>query len=268
LGATPVRGSLTTFSTLTSEAAKADAVLHCAFIHDFESGWDAVLKADRDAISALAAGLKGSGKALVVSSGSGGRAPDPNGGEVDETAGPDPNFPLTGRTDAEDFALAKSKDGIRVSVIRVAPFAYGRGGSTFIPWLMGKAVASGESLYVGDGSNHVTGIHIDDLADLYLKVAEKGSGLYNGTSSTNFRAKELAGAIGEVLGVKTRGVEREEASKEERLGMILALFLGMECRNSSKKARVELGWSPRGVDLISDVARGSYRETAAKLKQK
>lgn len=219
-------------------------------------------------MSALAAGLKGSNKALVVSSGSGGRKPDPAGGEVDETAGPDPDFPLTGRTDAEDFALAKSKDGIRVSVIRVAPFAYGRGGSSFIPWLMGKAHASGESLYIGTGNNHVTGVHIDDLADLYLKAAEKGSGIYNGTSETNRTAKELAGAIGEVLGVETRGVSREEASREERLGMILALFLGMECRNSSRKARSELGWMPKGVDLISDVARGSYRETAAKLKQK
>jgi len=221
-------------------------------------------------VSALASGLKGSGKALVVSSGSGGRVPDPKGGEVDETAGVDPEFPLKGRGDAEDFALRKGKEeGVRVSVIRVAPFAYGRGGSSFIPWLMAKAVARGESLFVGDGRNHVTGVHIDDLAELYLLVAEKGKeGFYNGTNETQRTARELAEAIGEVCGVKTTGVEREEAGKEDNLGMVLALFLGMECRSSSRKAREELGWSPKGVDMISDVSKGSYKEAAAKLKQK
>lgn len=34
LGAVPIRGELSSLETLQSESAKADAVIHCAFIHD------------------------------------------------------------------------------------------------------------------------------------------------------------------------------------------------------------------------------------------
>ncbi|KAF4634195.1 hypothetical protein G7Y89_g3904 [Cudoniella acicularis] len=250
LGVIPIRGDLSTFDILEQESAKADVVFHCAFNHDFaNTSYDDILRADCDAVNALAKGLKGSGKPLIVSSGSGAKAPDPNGGETDENSPVDENFPLKGRLAVEEYAMEKNKDGIRVSIIRLAPFVYGRGGSTFLPWLIAKAHAARESLYIGDGSTHVTAVHVDDAATLYLAVAKHAAqgGIFNGSGSTNVTAKEVAEAIGTLLGVPVRSVTREEAVREEKLGMILTLFLGMECRSSNKKAREELGWMPAGT---------------------
>jgi nucleoside-diphosphate-sugar epimerase len=272
LGAVPIRGDLSTFDTLEQESAKADVVLHCAFIHDFVGGkisYDEVIRADCDAVNAIAKGLKGSGKPLIVSSGSGGKVPDPNGGEVDETAPVDEDFPLKARMASEQYAMDKTKDGIRVSLIRIAPFVYGRGGSVFIPWLIAKAHAAGESLYIGDGSSRMTTLHVDAAATLYLAVAKHATGgIFNGSGSTTVTAKEIAEAVGTLLNVPVRSVTKEEAVKDESLGPILTLFMGTECRSSNKKAREELGWKPTGIDLPTDVAQGSYKESAAKLAQK
>lgn len=212
--------------------------------------------------------MKDSGKHLIVSSGSGGRVADPNGGETDEMAAEDEGFPLRERMVSDRLAMEKEKEGIRVSVLCVAPFVYGRGGSTFLPWLIDKAYSAKVSLYVGDGSQNVTTLHVDDAATLYLAVAKHGTGgIFNASGSTTLTAKEVAEAVGTLLNVPVRSVAMEEAVKNEYLGPILALFMSMQCRSSSKKAREELGWKPVGVDLPTDVAHGSYVEYAAKLAQ-
>ncbi len=270
LGVLPVRGDLSSFDTLTQESAKADVVLHCAFNHDFTPGnFEKVVQMDSEAVNALAKGLKGSGKRLIVSSGSGGRIGDPNGGEFDETAPEDENFPLKARMAADRHTLEKSQDGIRVSVLRIAPFVYVRGGSSFVPWLIAKAYSARVSLYIGDGSQKVTTLHVDDAAALYLAVAKHATGgVFNATGSTTTTAKEIAEAVGTLLKVPVRSVTREEAAKEENLGPILSMVMGTQHRASNKKAREELGWTPTGIDLPSDVSRGSYVAYAAKLAQK
>ena len=73
LGAIPIRGDLD--QSLRQESAKADAVIHCAFGHDFsgKTPYEEIIRTDTEAVNAIAKGLRGSNKALVVSSGSGGR---------------------------------------------------------------------------------------------------------------------------------------------------------------------------------------------------
>ncbi|KAF4616205.1 hypothetical protein G7Y89_g15201 [Cudoniella acicularis] len=269
LGVVPIRGDLSSFDTLTQESAKADVVLHCAFTHDFAGGkFEESVRIDCEAINALAKGLKGSGKRLIVSSVSGGRLADPNGGEIDETAPADENFPLKARMASERYAMEKNKEGIRVSLLRIAAFVYGRGGSTFIPWLIAKAHSARVSLYIGDGSQKVTTLYIDDAATLYLAVAKHATGgIFNGSGSTTTTAKEIAEAVGTLLNVPVRSVTTEEAVKDENLGPILSLVMGTQYRSSNKKAREELGWKPTGIDLPTDVAYGSYIEYATKVAQ-
>jgi len=263
LGAVPIRGELSSFDSLEQESAKADVVFHCAFIHDFGDGFAKAVGADCDAVDAIAKGLKGSGKHLIVSSGSGGHVQDPNGGEVDETAAVDETSLLKARKPAEQYALSKNKDGFRVSLIRVAPFVYGRGGSTFLPWLIAKAREAGKTFYIGDGSARMTAVHVDDAATLYFAVAKQPTGgVFNGTGSTTVTAKEIAEAIGKLLNVPVYSVTKEEAVKDENLGPFLSLFLDTECRSSNKKAREELGWKPTGIDLVTDVTEGSYKKFA------
>ncbi|TVY24775.1 Uncharacterized protein LHYA1_G007561 [Lachnellula hyalina] len=275
LGVIPIRGDLTTFSLLAQESAKADVVLHCAFNHDFSGGaFEENVRIDCEAINALADGLKGSGsgKHLIVSSACGGRVPDPDGGEVDETAAEDANFPLKARRVSDAHAMAKDGDGVKVSLLHIAPLVYGRAGSAFVPMLIARAHAAREALYIGDGSQKMTTLHVDDAATLYLALAKHSAstgGAFNASGSTTNTAKEVAEAVGTLLHVPVRSVTLEEAVKEENLGPLLSMVMGTQyvCRASSKKAREELGWKPTGVDLPTDVAHGSYTKYAAKLAQ-
>ncbi|KAG6847259.1 hypothetical protein H0H93_009247, partial [Arthromyces matolae] len=70
LGATPVRGDLSTLDILSSESANADIVFHLAFNHsEIATNLDKVLDLEVKAVDALAEPLVGTNKPLVVSSG-------------------------------------------------------------------------------------------------------------------------------------------------------------------------------------------------------
>ena len=69
-GAEVHRGDLENLESLRSGAANADAVIHTAFNHDF-SKFVANCEADRRVIEALGDALAGSGRLLIVTSGTG-----------------------------------------------------------------------------------------------------------------------------------------------------------------------------------------------------
>ncbi len=67
-GAEVLRGDLDDLATLRAGAASSDGVIHLAFIHDF-TDFQTSVSADRCAIETMAAALEGSGKPLVIASG-------------------------------------------------------------------------------------------------------------------------------------------------------------------------------------------------------
>ena len=67
-GAEVLRGDLADLDTLRAGAASSDGVIHLAFIHDFTQ-FEASVHADARAIEAMGAALAGSGKPLVIASG-------------------------------------------------------------------------------------------------------------------------------------------------------------------------------------------------------
>lgn len=269
LGAVPIRGDLTTLDTIRTESSKADAVIHCAFVHDWSGAtpYDEILRLDREAVDAIAEGIKGTNKALVVSCGCAGTQPDPNGGEVDEDGPLMADFPLARRYESEVNALEKGKLGIRVSSIRLAPFVYGRAGSGFLPMMIKFAAVSGQACYVGEGNVRTTSIHVEDAATMYLAAAKSDGGVFNGSGDTTITNKAMAEAVGKLLEFPARSVTAEEAMKPENLGPLLTMVTGLEVRASNRKAREVLGWKPEGVDLLTDTSEGSYKELAKALKK-
>ena len=110
LGATPVRGELTSLDVLRQESAKAEAVLHLGFIHDFGMDFGEILRIDVAAVDALAEPLCGTGKPFVITSGTAVVEPDRAGGETTEDSPLSQTFPLKDRIRSERHALRLSED--------------------------------------------------------------------------------------------------------------------------------------------------------------
>jgi nucleoside-diphosphate-sugar epimerase len=174
LGATPVRGDLATLSVLTEQAAKADVVI--SIVDSLASNYS-ISRSERFRINsaandALAEGLKGSGKALILTGGSLHAAPDAEGRETDETS---PGWPAD-HWAAFDLGHIKQEYvdmGIRVCPVRLAPYVYGRGGSG-VRLFMGMWSKQGEGMVIDGGGMRTTAVSVDDACRLYLLVAEKG----------------------------------------------------------------------------------------------
>ena len=66
------------------------------------------------------------------------------------------------------------------------------------------------------------------------------------------------------MGLPVRSVSYEEA--EAKWGHFLTAFVQFENRASNRKAREELGWQPKGLDMLSDIRSGSYRDMVEKLR--
>ncbi|KAL2830454.1 hypothetical protein BDW59DRAFT_140984 [Aspergillus cavernicola] len=266
LGATPVRGDLNGTDLLTEESKNADVVFHLAFDHDFSKPYEQLVNLDKTAVSALAKGLEGSGKPLIVTHGTAGVVPDPNGGETDETT-PQADHPFGNREVAERYALTFAETGVRVASIRLPQYVYGRGNTTgFAAQLIKLAIKSGESVYVGDGEYCFSDVYVDDAAQLYLLAAKnaKAGDIFNGTGHTTTTYKALASAISDAVEVPARSITKDEAF--ERWGPFLSMFIGITNRASNRKAIDRLGWKPVGPGLLWEVVSGSYVAVAEKFK--
>ncbi|KAL4788385.1 hypothetical protein BJX76DRAFT_353407 [Aspergillus varians] len=266
LGATPVRGDLKDSSLLTEESKNADIVFHLAFDHDFTKPYEELIKLDINSVTALAKGLEGTGKPLIVTNGTAGVQADPNGGETDETT-PQAAHPFGNREVAERHAFTFADKGVRVVSIRLPQYVYGRGNTTgFAAQLIKLAIKSGEAVYIGDGEYCFSDVYVDDAAQLYLLAAKnaRAGDIFNGTGHTTTTYKAMAAAISELLKVPARSITPDQAA--ERWGPFLAGFIGIRNRASNKKAVEQLGWKPVGPGLLWEVHTGSYVAVAEKFK--
>ncbi|KAI1340626.1 putative NAD dependent epimerase/dehydratase [Xylariaceae sp. FL0016] len=266
LGGVPVRGDLHAVDVLRAEAAAADVVINLADAWmQHRDDYGKVVEIDRAAVQAMAAGLRGTEKPLIITSGTALAKPDPEGGETDENAEEVEN-PLNGRWRCEGNGLALAEQGVRVCAVRLAPYVYGRGGSG-VRLFMGMFAKMGEVCYIGDGAVQTSVVHVDDAARLYLLVAKHGKKgeIYNGVSNTEVSVKEMSAAEAEVLGVPL--VSRTKEEVEARGGPILAAFLGSGNRASGAKARRQLSWVPREAGILEDISTGSYAEVAKDFRQ-
>lgn len=255
LGATAVRGEFTSLETLREQSANADVVVHLARIHDPSAEMDEVLRIEAAALDAIGDGLQGSGRRLLVTSGTGLAAPDPAGGETTEDAPVAQGAnPLLKRIRSERHALGLGERNISVSVIRLPPYVYGRGGGGgFLTVLLQMAATAGGSVYISDGALRTSAVHVDDAVRLYLLAAERGRAgeVYNGAASTTVTMREITEAIGHVLRVPVSSISLEEA--EARWGAFAVMFFNRENRASNRKAVRELGWQPEEAGLLKDI---------------
>ncbi len=247
-GAEVVRGTLDDVDLLADAAAKADAVIHLAFDHDFSRFADNA-EQERKAIEAMGGALVGTDKPLLYTAGllllTEGRV----SAETDMPPVFDPKFPRMNET----AGVALSEKGVRVAAIRLAPSVHGMGDQMFMAFMAGIARATGVSAYVGDGSNRWPAIHVSDAGKLYRKVLESGvtSRAYHGAAEEGVRFKDIAEAIGRALNLPV------EPRPAEHFGA-LAVFAASDSPASSAFTRKITGWEPTGPTLLEDLGTPGY----------
>lgn len=252
LGIEPVLGSLDDSAILSSAVRDADAVIHTA-------------NADhRAAVESMLPALAGSGKAFLHTSGSS-IVGDQAWGEPGATTYEDdtPFTPGPGRAArvaVNQRVLAAAGDGVRAIVISPSLiYGTGRGAhrdSIQVPRLVDLAKKCGVARHVGRGENIWANVHIDDLADLYLRALDKapaGASYYaeNGECSMRVLAEAISRALG--YGGRTQGMSKDEAIAEFGEGPA-AYTYGSNSRVRATRARRELGWAPRQDSLLQSIA--------------
>lgn len=248
VGAEAHRGSLGDLESLTRGARRADGVIHTAFNHDF-STYVANCEDDRHVIEALGAGLAGSPRPLVVTSGTAIAASLP-GQPSREDAAPVSSADVP-RAASDEAAAALVAAGGNASVVRL-PQVHNTVMQGFVTYVIAAAREKGLSAYVGDGANRWPAAHVLDVARLYrmaLEKAEPGA-MYNAVAEEGIQLREIAEVVGRRLGLPISSIAPEAA--EGHFGW-LAPFAMRDMPASSDLTRHKLGWVPTGSGLLADV---------------
>ncbi|MEN0129715.1 MAG: NAD-dependent epimerase/dehydratase family protein [Brevundimonas sp.] len=237
-GAVAVVGDLRARDELVELLRSVDGAIHLAAVDDGTAP-----EFDDAVIDAVVAAFEGTDKPYVHTSGVWIWGA---GADLTEQSPLDPPAIVAWRLARESRLLGS---GVRASII--APgIVYGHGRGIGVGVLAdGKRDDSGALLLVGDGEQHWTTVHVDDLAELYVQVlqaAPKGE-RFLGVSGENPTVREIAEVVSDRV-----APESVEASRE-RLGEAFADALLLDQQASGAKAR-SLGWAPVRPSLLEELA--------------
>jgi nucleoside-diphosphate-sugar epimerase len=254
LGADTLAGALENLDALQAGAKAADGVIHMAFGGSFADPEDLVRR-DRTAIETLGQALAGSGKPFVSTSGT---LVMPGGRVTAEDDAPDPESIAWFRIPGEQACLAFADQGVRSSVVRLAPTVHGPGDYGFIPMLIAAARKHGLSAYVGDGANRWPAVHRLDAAALFrlaLEQAPAGTPLHGVAENVTLRS--IAEQVARNLAIPAVSLTPEQAA--EHFGdTFLAGVFAADGPVSSDRTRTRLGWTPTSPTLLEDIQAGDY----------
>jgi nucleoside-diphosphate-sugar epimerase len=256
LGAAVTPATLADTGTLHAAAAASDGVIHLAYRHGEPPGVAAAT--DRQVIETLGDALAGSGRPLVVTSGT---LVLPTGRTGTESDPPDPAAPAAARGAGERAALALAERGVRASVVRLAPCVHERVKRGFAGALIDAAQRSGLAGYLGDGSQRWPALHRQDAARLYRLAMEQApaGAVLHGVGEEGVPLRAIADLIAAKLGVPARQVPADQA--EEYFGWLAALA-GTDAPASSAATRSLLAWEPACPGLLDDLAHGEFFQGA------
>jgi nucleoside-diphosphate-sugar epimerase len=252
LGADVKLAALADTGALHAVAAICDGVIHLAYRHGEPPAVAAAT--DREVIETLGDALAGSGRPLVVTSGT---LVLPPGRLGTEAGAPDPAAPGAARAAGEQAALALAGRGVRASVVRLAPCVHERVRRGFAGALVDAAQRSGYAGYLGDGSQRWPALHRQDAARLYRLAVEQApaGAVLHGVGEQGVPLRAIAELIGARLGLPVRPVPADQA--EEYFGWLAALA-ATDAPASSAATRSLLAWEPTRPGLLEDLAHGEF----------
>lgn len=167
-------------------------------------------------------------------------------------------------------------DAVKIAIL-CPPTIYGDGSglvntrSIQVPDLAKTALKEGYGLVVGKGETEWDNVHIDDLADLFVKLLDAtqdpsknknpeifglhgyflaSNGVHRWSDVSRWILDEAA-KQGYQSGATTKTVSLKEA---ERVGGLAAPSFARNSKGIPQRAEKYLGWKPKGADLKSTIA--------------
>jgi nucleoside-diphosphate-sugar epimerase len=170
-----------------------------------------------------------------------------NGGVADESSPLNPARHVAWRPAHEKAALEMAKDGIRSVVVRPG-IVYGGARGGIPAMFFGTALKHGAAQTVGGGENHWPLVHVDDLAELYVRLVERApaGSVYNAADASRLAQREIAEAASRAVG-KDGKVQPQPPD-----GSTYTEALLMDQQMSSEKARNDLDWRPRHESFAAE----------------
>lgn len=225
-GAVAVIGDLFDTNWLASELSTHDAAIHTA-----AGGNENDAALNDSVIDAAISAFTGTSKPFVHTGGIWMYGSNPSISETSDLAPPT----IARWRPAGEQRLLES--GIRASVVQPG-IVYGHGSG--IPALVAQGPLP------GTGEQHWTTVHVDDLADLYLRALDAPGGqAYIGATGQNPTVREIGEALGgDVL------FTGDEATRDNLGPLGEALLLDQQANGAKAKS---LGWQPTRPSLVDEL---------------
>jgi nucleoside-diphosphate-sugar epimerase len=255
-GIEPVRGAMSDYDVLGEQAIKNDGVVQIAtggfLVQAVESVSESVGAAD-----AILEALAGTDKPYVLTSGTGAyfdtgvAFPERVVTEADPISPPHFYAHL-----GDILRKVAATDDVR-SIVLTPGQVYGRAGGYIGPIarLFNGVRKHGVVYAVAPGTNAITYVHVDDLADLYA-LALRGtdtSGTFIAATDTVTQI-DVAKAVSRAAGLGGEVEFVDYPTMRELNGRASELDFWVNCRASSQKARDVLGWQPHRPGVIAELA--------------
>lgn len=246
-----VRGSLSDTDGLRAAVAGVEGVIHAAMERSPSAGMT-----DRSAMATIIEALAGSGRALVYTSGVWvmGNTKGQLKGEVSALA---PPAMVAWRPAVEELVLESKERGVKSVVLRPG-MVFGRKGGA-VAGFFHDARTLGLIRVVGDGENHWSNVHVEDLADLYVRaVTQPAAGeLFIACGGMPQTVNKIARAVAKACGLEGKVETIPVEAARAQLGPI-ADCLAMDCKAGSTKAARYFGWTVRKPSIFDEIFTGSY----------
>ena len=226
----PVVGDLQEPAAWRGAAEPADVLVHAAVDYDTDT-----MALDQASVKELIGIARARGATLIYTSGVWVHG-DTAGTVADENSPLAPIPMVAARVETERLVLAAP--GVRGIVIRPG-IVYGRQGGLTASFFDEQPVA-------GDGSNHWPMVHVDDLAEAYVRAAERGNAgsVYIVTDRSRATVRELVSSARAAagLGDRVRWIPLAEARRS--MGPLAEAWV-LDQQLSAARAERELEWRPR-----------------------
>jgi nucleoside-diphosphate-sugar epimerase len=247
LGATPVRGGLTDGAVLRDAAAAADGVIHLGQHHGPDTA-----EIDRAASEAMQDGLGDRGSYVHTG---GVWVYGDTDGVVDEDAPFRAPGLVAWRAENEKRVLARAGNGGH-PVLVMPGVVYGRSAGLVEGFYAEPGRSEGSVPCVGEGANHWSVVHVEDIAELYVLALRAPAGaVYAGVLEQYPTQAQVAAAVARSIGIPDQVSALSLAESVRRMGPIAEAF-ALNQRVSSARARDQLGWRPAHTDPLAELAEG------------